>query len=128
MLENRQAAKAARATGCSSRRKLPLTKGKGKGKALVKKTKSVEWFCLVCDENYADSRSNEQWIQCQMCLRWAHTENTTGDDTYLCHLCDPDSEYRPYSSGSCRCRSDDICHTSLVFNFLLWNGIPNECA
>ena len=79
MLENRQAARAARATGCSSKRKLPLTKGKGK--ALVKKTKSVEWFCLVCDENYADSRSHEQWIQCQMCLRWAHTESTTGDDT-----------------------------------------------
>ena len=62
MLENRQADRAARATGCSSKRKLPLTKGKGK--ALVKKTKSVEWFCLVCDENYADSRSHEQWIQC----------------------------------------------------------------
>ena len=65
MLENRQASRAARATGCSTKRKLPLTKGK----ALVKKTKSVEWFCLVCDENYADSRSHEQWIQCQMCLR-----------------------------------------------------------
>ena len=110
MLESRQAARAARATGCSSKRKLPLTKGK----ALVKKTKSVEWFCLVCDENYAGRMNSGSSVRC---ASDGHTLNAPRATTHICVPCATLTASRPYSSGSCRCRSDDICHTSLVFNF-----------
>jgi len=52
----------------------------------------MEWFCLVGDENYTDSMLRDQWFQGQMCHRWTHPECSKGDDTYLCHLCDPDSD------------------------------------
>lgn len=29
-------------------------------------------FCLVCLDAYANSRSNEQWVQCLVCKGWAH--------------------------------------------------------
>lgn len=55
--------------------------------AKVNKTKDNEEndICLVCEESY--SRSNEQWIQCLECLRWAHEECTDGDPAYICERC-----------------------------------------
>lgn len=42
--------------------------------------------CLYCSESY----SNESWIQCQMCLKWAH-DSCAGVDrrakTFVCEIC-----------------------------------------
>lgn len=31
-----------------------------------------EYFCLICCENYSDSLPGEDWIQCNLCQKWAH--------------------------------------------------------
>ena len=51
------------------------------------------------------------------CASDGHTLNAPQATTHICVTCATLTASRPYSSGSCRCRSDDICHTSLVFNF-----------
>lgn len=34
---------------------------------------SLEYYCLVCYDSYSNSRSGEEWIQCQECKNWAHS-------------------------------------------------------
>lgn len=45
-------------------------------------------FCLVCLEAYANSRSNEQWVQCLECKGWAHVDCTGDERHYVCHNCE----------------------------------------
>lgn len=45
------------------------------------------YFCLVCLEAYANSRSNEQWVQCLECKCWSHVDCTGGELQYICHNC-----------------------------------------
>ena len=51
------------------------------------------------------------------CASDGHTLNAPQATTHICVICATLTASRPYSSGSCRCRSDDICHTSVLFNF-----------
>lgn len=46
-------------------------------------------FCLVCTENYNLSKSNEEWIQCNDCKFWTHTEcsRECRGPFYLCDNC-----------------------------------------
>lgn len=44
--------------------------------------------CIFCNELY--SRSNEGWIQCINCLRWAHEQCSNADeddDSFICDFC-----------------------------------------
>uniref|UniRef100_A0A2A4K4E0 HTH CENPB-type domain-containing protein n=1 Tax=Heliothis virescens TaxID=7102 RepID=A0A2A4K4E0_HELVI len=44
-------------------------------------------FCLVCMENFSNSRSNEKWVQCLECHLWAHVDCTNNEISYVCHNC-----------------------------------------
>ncbi|PIK39250.1 putative jerky protein-like-like [Apostichopus japonicus] len=50
------------------------------------------WYCLVCDEKYADSQPGEKWVRCSGCFDWAHDACTEGHDTYICHNCSEPSD------------------------------------
>ena len=84
--------------GKGSKRKRPSTKGKRK--RTKRRHDSSEdsdddiWPCLVCGEAFADSRPRERWIQCQVCLKWAHEECTAPivRGMYICENCNSDSE------------------------------------
>ena len=45
-------------------------------------------FCMVCMEEWSNSRSGESWIQCIVCKHWAHEDCTPGMAAYVCHNCD----------------------------------------
>ncbi|KAJ8880251.1 hypothetical protein PR048_016717 [Dryococelus australis] len=45
-----------------------------------------ECFCLVCHEDFSNSRPGEKWVQCTRWKMWAHEERTEGDT--LCYICD----------------------------------------
>ena len=30
--------------------------------------------CIFCTENFSDDRHGETWIQCSICIRWAHED------------------------------------------------------
>lgn len=49
-----------------------------------------EWPCLVCGELFHNSKPGENWIQCTVCLLWAHEECTPGERGYICQNCDSD--------------------------------------
>lgn len=51
-----------------------------------------EWPCLVCGELFCNSRSRETWIQCQMCLLWAHEQCTPGLPYFICPNCESETE------------------------------------
>lgn len=47
--------------------------------------------CVYCVGNFLDSKSNEGWIRCQSCRKWAHelcAGATEEDDQFLCTYCD----------------------------------------
>lgn len=49
--------------------------------------------CIFCDEHFHASKSNEEWIQCTECLKWAHylctnlSPSAGTDLSYVCDLC-----------------------------------------
>ena len=49
-----------------------------------------EWPCLICCEPYRNSRPRDVWVQCQVCLLWAHEECTQGTAQFICPNCDSD--------------------------------------
>ncbi|KAL8605212.1 hypothetical protein ACOMHN_031153 [Nucella lapillus] len=51
-----------------------------------------EWPCLVCGELFCNSRSRETWVQCQICLLWAHEECTPGLPYFICPNCESEAE------------------------------------
>ena len=51
-----------------------------------------EWPCIVCGELFCNSRSRETWVQCQMCLLWAHDECTPGLHYFICPNCESEAE------------------------------------
>jgi len=88
--------------------KAKAKKGRGKGQAKKSRPKGKkkldfsdgdsedeEVFCLVCIEPWGNSRPGEQWIRCQECKRWAHTQCTNTDGVvYVCQNCESgDSDY-----------------------------------
>ena len=84
--------------GKGSKRKRPSTKGKRKRTKRRHDSSDDSdddiWPCLVCGEAFADSRPRERWIQCQVCLKWAHEECTAPivRGMYICENCNSDSE------------------------------------
>ena len=46
-----------------------------------------EYFCLVCLDNYTNSRPREEWVQCITCRKWAHVKCTKGEKNYECPNC-----------------------------------------
>ncbi|XP_047127646.1 uncharacterized protein LOC124808541 [Hydra vulgaris] len=46
-----------------------------------------EYLCIYCFESFANSRSREQWIQCQVCQKWAHEECVPGLQQFNFELC-----------------------------------------
>ncbi|XP_023240420.1 uncharacterized protein LOC111638880 [Centruroides sculpturatus] len=79
-------------------------KGKGKRKSIKRQVvqmssesseneeDSLEYYCLVCCDRYSNSRSGEEWIQCQECKNWAHSRCRKYRDmlTYFCPNCGSD--------------------------------------
>ena len=49
-----------------------------------------DWPCLICCEPYRNSRPRDVWVQCQVCLHWAHEECTQGTAQFVCPNCDSD--------------------------------------
>ena len=45
--------------------------------------------CLICNERYSASASNEQWIMCSRCQGWCHEECTNGETStgFVCDFC-----------------------------------------
>jgi len=64
-------------------KKLKKTIKPKKAKLNHESTDEEDSFCLVCMENYNLSKSNEEWIQCNDCKFWTHTECSRGP-FYLC--------------------------------------------
>ena len=41
--------------------------------------------CIVCSEDYENSKPGETWVMCGACKMWAHEECTPKEgDSYLC--------------------------------------------
>ena len=49
-----------------------------------------DWPCLICCEPYSRTRPRDVWVQCQLCLHWAHEECTPGEPQFVCPNCDSD--------------------------------------
>ena len=49
-----------------------------------------DWPCLICCEPYSHARPREKWVQCQLCLHWAHEECTPGLAHFFCPNCESD--------------------------------------
>ena len=47
-------------------------------------------ICLICCDNYKNSRPGEQWIQCISCGYWAHEECTPNEPLFVCQNCEFD--------------------------------------
>ena len=49
-----------------------------------------DWPCLICCEPYSSTRPGDVglWVQCQLCLHWAHEECTPGQPQFVCPNCD----------------------------------------
>ena len=47
-------------------------------------------ICLICCDNYKNSRPGEQWIQCISCGYWAHEECTPNEPLFVCQNCESD--------------------------------------
>lgn len=50
-----------------------------------------ENFCIVCMENFNNSKPKEAWVKCLTCALWAHEACTPGQP-YICHHCDSDGD------------------------------------
>jgi hypothetical protein len=48
--------------------------------------------CLICCEPYSRARPREKWVQCQLCLHWAHEECTPGFAHFICLNCNSGSD------------------------------------
>lgn len=74
-------------------------KSKGKRKCINPQVSSSEeednldCQCIICSDTYYDSRPGEEWVQCQMCNKWAHSrcQNKLHSLTYICEYCDSDA-------------------------------------
>lgn len=49
-------------------------------------------ICLVCCKHFANSRPNEDWVQCIGCNYWDHEACTPGEKIYICQNCDSDMD------------------------------------
>ncbi|XP_065639634.1 uncharacterized protein LOC136072355 [Hydra vulgaris] len=54
---------------------------------VLNSSEDEEYLCIYCFESFSNSRSREQWIQCQVCQKWAHEECTQGLQQFICELC-----------------------------------------
>lgn len=70
-------------------KKLKKTIKPKKAKLNHDSTDEEDSYCLVCMENYNSSKSNEEWIQCNDCKFWTHTEYSREcrGPFYLCNNC-----------------------------------------
>ena len=57
-----------------------------KGKSVCKKAKQ-DWKCIVCGDWYSRSAPGEDWIQCLLCLEWAHFECANREAMFQCEKC-----------------------------------------
>ena len=46
-----------------------------------------DWPCLQCFQLYRNSRPGAIWVQCQICLQWAHEDCTDGNPQFICPKC-----------------------------------------
>ena len=78
------------------KQQLSKPKSKLKSKSTPKQDESSdsedECFCLVCLDNWANSKPKEKWSQCSVCKMWAHDEcaDTRGMLFYKYDNCNSD--------------------------------------
>nr|XP_053616775.1 uncharacterized protein LOC128678900 [Plodia interpunctella] len=54
-------------------------------------SESEEWYCLVCSEEYSQSKGN--WVQCTVCKMWAHVGCVGGNTfSFVCINCNSDDD------------------------------------
>ena len=46
-----------------------------------------ECMCLVCLQEFIDSKKGEKWVQCLECKKWAHVKCTKDEISYVCLNC-----------------------------------------
>ena len=66
------------------------TKSKKKIPFETKPSKDEDTECLVCGEDFCQSREREVWVQCSACGGWSHELCTMGETVYVCHDCLPE--------------------------------------
>lgn len=79
--------------GQTVRKQLIASKKNNKAKGTKTKKASHQkttesCLCLVCEEDFLNSRPRETWVQCMGCQKWAHLACTEGGPTYVCHRCE----------------------------------------
>ena len=72
--------------------KSKVRKGKRRHPESDEESSDEEWPCLVCGELFCNSRSRETWVQCQICLLWAHDECTPGLPYFISPNCESETE------------------------------------
>lgn len=50
---------------------------------------------IVCLKPFSESFSGQEWIQCIICKKWAHTNCTYNEDNYICINCQSGTESYP---------------------------------
>lgn len=77
-----------------SKEVLKLKVKKVKKKVFVSSDSSSEeeCFCLVCSEEFGNSKPNEKWVRCVACKLWSHKECTDAIEPYICHHCNSDDD------------------------------------
>ena len=45
-------------------------------------------ICIICSEEYSNSRNKEKWIQCNFCREWAHEQCTDYNIKQSFYICD----------------------------------------
>lgn len=48
--------------------------------------------CLYCNDVFSRSKSREEWLRCQLCLQWCHSECagvSKSSKMFICELCQP---------------------------------------
>lgn len=79
-----------------SKRKVDQKKRKSVSKKVFQSSEESsddECFCLACDGKFSESLRGENWIQCQVCKKWAHTKCAAFPGlTYVCINCNSEDD------------------------------------
>ena len=72
-------------------KKKPVESKRNKNRKQQRQQKAEEndSSCIICNGHECDDQEDEQWIQCNKCLRWAHElcVDVSNSDFFFCDFC-----------------------------------------